>query len=400
MASSPRKVGSQSLTAEDARLVAGRLPLDQYGDEELVKLTRQLEFAVSKNGGGIDSFLENIVSSQSNDMNRIKVPKRRFGKTNLQVSIVTCGGMRFQETWCPDTLFPLGSRSPVVGFGMSAIKTSCQNNLIATIRRALAIGVNHFETARSYGTSEMQLADALHAMITSGEIKREDFVLQTKLLPTAKFSDFITLWESSWSLFGKLGYIDLLSSHGLSSEKEYKWVFENGEDSNLPFMQKLVKEGKVKHLGFATHGTPALVAKTINQGVFSYVNLHCHGVFGSYHGSGISDGAGDYGHRANVALAKRLDMGIFIISPVTILFVNPWILLLLLLLLLLLIMQSITTLFSNPIHTSSLIILMIILFKFTMLPMLCITCITSCSSIRVESSTNLQPSCQVFWVPR
>ena len=265
---------------QDARLVANRLPLDLYGDEELVKLTRQLEYAVSKNGGGIDSFLENIVSSQCNDLNRINIPKRRFGKTNLQVSIVTCGGMRIQETMMPDTIPFLGSRSPVVGFGMSAIKTSCQNNLIATIRRALSIGVNHIETARYYGTSEMQLADALHAMIVSGEIKREDFVLQTKLIPNAKLTTFITQWEASWSLFDKLGYIDLLSSHGLTSEKEYKWVFENGEDSNLLFMQKLVKEGKVKHLGFATHGTPAFVAKTINRGVFSYINLHSHGVFG------------------------------------------------------------------------------------------------------------------------
>ena len=215
-----------------------------------------MEFAVSKNGGGIDAFIDHIVESQSNDLNRIKVPKRRFGKTNLQVSIVTCGGMRFQETMMPDTIPFLGSRSPVVGFGMSAIKTSCQNNLIATIRRALSIGVNHIETARYYGTSEMQLADALHAMIASGEIKREDFVLQTKLIPNAKLATFITQWEASWSLFEKLGYIDLLSSHGLTSEKEYKWVFENGEDSNLPFMQKLVKEGKVKHLGFATHGSP------------------------------------------------------------------------------------------------------------------------------------------------
>jgi len=32
-----------------------------------------------------------------------------------------------------------------------------QENLEATIRRAIEVGINHIETARGYGTSEMQL---------------------------------------------------------------------------------------------------------------------------------------------------------------------------------------------------------------------------------------------------
>ena len=102
--------------------------------------------------------------------------------------------MRIQETWCPDNIPLLGSRSAIFGFGMSGISTKCQNNLVATIQRSLEIGVNHFETARFYGTSEMQFADALYSMIKSGEIKREDFILQTKLVPTATLSDFKKQW--------------------------------------------------------------------------------------------------------------------------------------------------------------------------------------------------------------
>lgn len=89
--------------------------------------------------------------------------------------------MRWQETWCPDDLPVLGSRSFLFGWGMSGISTASQSNMVATIRRALAIGINHFETARAYGTSEMQFADALHSLVSSGEIKRSDFVLQTKI---------------------------------------------------------------------------------------------------------------------------------------------------------------------------------------------------------------------------
>jgi len=198
---------------------------------------------------------------------------------------------------------------------MSAISSSCQQNLIATIRKALSIGINHFETARFYGTSEMQFAAALKSMIASGEISRKDFVLQTKLILKGSIKEFQDQWNSSWSLFSILGHIDLLSLHGLNFEYHYKWTFENGKDSLMPFVQSLVAKGFVHHLGFSTHGMPQVVAKAISSGAFSYVNIHSHGVFGDYHGSGCPDGVGGFGHRHNVSLAREMDMGVFIISP-------------------------------------------------------------------------------------
>jgi len=245
-----------------------------------------------------------------------KFPKRRFGKTELQISILTCGGMRFQQNWCPDNLPLLGSRSPVFGLGMSGISSACQENVVDIVRCCLSLGINHFETARFYGTSEMQLADALHGLIQTGELKREDFILQTKLLPADTVAKAQNFWVSSWEIFSKLGYIDLLSVHGLNSEEHFKWVFENGEETVLPFFQSLVTDGHVRHLGFSTHGSPKLVAKIIHKNQFSYVNLHAHGMFGDYHGSGCASENDDaYGHSASIKLAKLYDMGVFIISP-------------------------------------------------------------------------------------
>lgn len=294
---------------------------DSWSNEELIKLTRRIEFAKNEDSksGGQSTQLKSLVSATQAMLENKKkniIPKRRFGKTNLNVSILTCGGMRLQETWCPDNIPVLGSRSPLFGFGMSGISSDCQNNLIAIIRRALHLGINHFETARMYGTSEMQFAAALKSMIDSGEISRNDFILQTKILPTATLKDFISSWTQSWSLFKILGHVDLLSLHGVNFEKHYKWVFDNGKDSLLPFLQSLIAEGKAHHLGFSTHGLPKLVAKVIKSNVFSYVNIHAHGVFGDYHGSGCSDDNGScFGHRANVALAKSLDMGVSFSLP-------------------------------------------------------------------------------------
>jgi len=65
----------------------------------------------------------------------------RFGRTEIRMPVVSCGGMRYQYKWQdvdPD-----------------AIPRDNQENLEATIRRAFELGINHFETARGYGSSEL-----------------------------------------------------------------------------------------------------------------------------------------------------------------------------------------------------------------------------------------------------
>ena len=55
--------------------------------------------------------------------------------------VFSCGGMRYQFKW--QDVAP------------SEIPKDNQANLEATIHRALELGINHIETARGYGTSEM-----------------------------------------------------------------------------------------------------------------------------------------------------------------------------------------------------------------------------------------------------
>lgn len=66
---------------------------------------------------------------------------RRFGKTELEMPVFSCGGMRYQHKWNDIDW----SDVPDVG----------QKNLEATIHRAMDLGINHIETARGYGSSEM-----------------------------------------------------------------------------------------------------------------------------------------------------------------------------------------------------------------------------------------------------
>ena len=62
-------------------------------------------------------------------------------------------------------------------------------------RLSLSLGINHFETARFYGTSEMQFVDAISSMIADGEIKREDIIVQTKVTPAETNEEFRKTFE-------------------------------------------------------------------------------------------------------------------------------------------------------------------------------------------------------------
>src|SRR5512140_3642102 len=68
---------------------------------------------------------------------------RRFGRTELSMPVLSCGGMRYQHKW--------SDVEP------NEIPPDNQANLEAAVHRALELGINHIETARGYGTSEMQL---------------------------------------------------------------------------------------------------------------------------------------------------------------------------------------------------------------------------------------------------
>ncbi len=173
--------------------------------------------------------------------------------------------------------------------------------------------MNHFETARFYGTSEYQLVDALHELIQSGEIRRSDFIFQTKVGPTKTREEFEKAFMQSWDNIGtKLGYIDLLAIHGLGMPSELATMEGTNTFMDAAMMYK--EEKKVHFVGFSSHGTADIIMKLICSNKFDFVNLHCH-FFGSYHAEGTPDTMGGFGNSACVKKALELDMGLFCISP-------------------------------------------------------------------------------------
>jgi predicted aldo/keto reductase-like oxidoreductase len=203
---------------------------------------------------------------------------RRFGRTNLSMPVFSCGGMRYQHKW--EDIDPRD------------VPADGQANLEATIHRAVELGICHIETARGYGSSEMQLGRVLPT------IPRDRLIVQTKVAPFADPADFLRTFETSMKYL-RLDHVDLLSLHGINHRQLLDWSLR--KDGCVAAARQLQREGRVRFVGFSTHATTDVILEAVNTGEFDYINLHWYFV-------------NDLNWPA-VEAAARHDMGVFIISP-------------------------------------------------------------------------------------
>ena len=203
---------------------------------------------------------------------------RRFGRTQLQMPVFSCGGMRYQQSW--------------KDIPASDITADNQQNLEATITRSLALGIHHIETARGYGTSEIQLGRVL------SKLPRESFLIQTKVSPKADPLEFRRNFEQSFQNLN-LEYIDLLGIHGINTPQTLDWAIRPG--GCLDEARKWQAQGRVRFIGFSTHGPTDVIVQAIETDRFDYVNLHW------YYINPLNWPA--------IEAATRHDLGVFIISP-------------------------------------------------------------------------------------
>jgi hypothetical protein len=203
---------------------------------------------------------------------------RRFGRTELSLPVISCGGMRYQYKW--QDVPP------------SEIPRENQENLEAVIHRAWELGIHHIETARGYGSSEMQLGNVLP------RLPRGRLVVQTKVAPMESAAKFLETFEKSLAYL-RLDYFDLLALHGVNNWQLLHYALK--KDGCVAAARRLQKEGRIRHLGFSTHATTDIILEAIRCDEFDYVNLHWYFV-------------NDHNWTA-IEEARRRDMGVFIISP-------------------------------------------------------------------------------------
>ncbi|MEH1829483.1 MAG: aldo/keto reductase [Nostoc sp.] len=193
---------------------------------------------------------------------------RRFGKTNLRLSVFSLGTMRYLASF---------------------------ENAHQTIEKALALGINHLETARGYGKSEEYLGRALKAGLS---VPRTRLYITTKISATADGDSMRRCIDESLERL-QLDYVDCLSVHGLNTWQHLEWV--QAKNGCMQAVEEAIADGRVRHVGFSTHGSLEVIQTAINTDLFEFVNLHYYYFFQR--------------HAPAIQLAAEKDMGIFIISP-------------------------------------------------------------------------------------
>ncbi|MFB2768300.1 aldo/keto reductase [Pelatocladus sp. BLCC-F211] len=193
---------------------------------------------------------------------------RRFGKTELRLSVFSLGTMRYLAS--PD-------------------------NVWQTIQTAIALGINHIETARGYGKSEEYLGKAIALGLP---IPRSQVHITSKIPPTVDADTMRRYIDESLEKL-HLEYLDCLGIHGLNTWEHLNWV--KAKDGCMQAVQEAIADGRVRHVGFSTHGSLDVILAAINTDFFEFVNLHYYYFFQR--------------HAPVIELAAAKDMGIFIISP-------------------------------------------------------------------------------------
>ena len=204
---------------------------------------------------------------------------RTFGKTGLDLSVITLGGMRYLHGWdAPRDLVP----------------DDTLEQATRITKAALDSGINHIETAHGYGKSEHAYGRVLNQEL---KIPRSSYRLMTKGAPKTADETRRLVDEQLKAL--RTDRIDLYGWHGLNNTELLAQA--TAKRGPVEELLKLRDEGIIGHVGFSTHGPVEVIIDAIATGLFSFVNLHYYYFFQR--------------NGAAVTYASTKGLGVFIISP-------------------------------------------------------------------------------------
>jgi aryl-alcohol dehydrogenase-like predicted oxidoreductase len=155
-----------------------------------------------------------------------------------------------------------GHESSRVIFGAAALGEMSPHRALATIEAAVAAGVNHLDTAHSYGRAEDLMAPWL------AEHRQEVFLATKTGERTADAA-----WAGVNDSLRRMGVdqIDLIQLHNLAEEDEWRTVFSPG--GALEAVVRARDEGLVRFIGVTGHGMsiPAMHLRSLAEFDFDTV---------------------------------------------------------------------------------------------------------------------------------
>ena len=199
--------------------------------------------------------------------------------------------------------FPsLGEEVSLLGYGCMRFPTLPGGEIDepraeALLDRALALGVNYFDTAWPYhdGKSEAFVGRVLK------KHPRDRFFLATKLPswelkspadPERIFTEQLRRCQ--------VDYFDFYLAHNL--DEEHYALFEAAE--GYDFLARMKAEGKIRHLGFSFHDTPRHLERVLNDHAWDFVQIQLNYLDWTFQAA-----------KGKMELLKEYDIPVWVMEP-------------------------------------------------------------------------------------
>jgi aryl-alcohol dehydrogenase-like predicted oxidoreductase len=160
-----------------------------------------------------------------------------------------------------------GHNSTRTLFGAAALGRVTQAEADSTLEVLLQYGVNHIDTAASYGDAELRIGPWM-------ETHRQDFFLATKTGERTYGQAREELHRSLERL--RVDQVDLIQLHNLVDPQE--WEVAMGSGGALEAAVEAREEGLVRFIGVTGHGVtaPAMHKRSLERFDFNSVLLPCN----------------------------------------------------------------------------------------------------------------------------
>jgi len=158
----------------------------------------------------------------------LRLPTRRLGSTGHNVSVLALGGVKYNRL--PDA------------------------DAAALVHRALDLGVNYIDTARTYAGSERKIGPVMAE-------RRDQVYLATKSMQRDRDGMASDIERSLREL--QTDHIDCMQIHDLRNERELARV--TGPNGALKAIEEHIRAGSVRFAGVAGHSNPEILARALRE---------------------------------------------------------------------------------------------------------------------------------------
>jgi len=149
----------------------------------------------------------------------------------------------------------------ILGFGGIKLKKDLEEKPEDLVHRALDLGINYIDTARSYGESEVFIGNVMKE-------RREECSISSKSIRRSASETAEDIEDSLKRM--QTDMIDIYFCHDLSEDEDYEQAVS--PSGSLSALQKARKAGKIRYIAVSTHRkTTAL--RAIQSGEFDVIML-------------------------------------------------------------------------------------------------------------------------------